>query len=218
MLNLAVIKGVIVKLSSKSQSKSKSTNKSSSQLGEIRIIGGQWRGRKLKVQDKEGLRPTTDRLKETVFNWLMMDVRQANVLDCFAGAGSLGFEAASRGANSVICVEKNKVAANQLKANAQLLKAGDQLNVIQADFFTAIKTFNTPFDLVFIDPPFHKDMVQTCMQALLDNHLIVSGSLIYLEQELSSGYQLMDSDFSELFSLKKEKIAGQVSAQLFEMI
>ena len=207
-----------MKSSSKSQNRNKSSNKSSSQLGEIRIIGGQWRGRKLKVQDKEGLRPTTDRLKETVFNWLMMDVRQANVLDCFAGAGSLGFEAASRGANSVTCIEKNKTAANQLKDNAQLLKAGDQLRVIQADFFIAIKTFNTPFDLVFIDPPFHKGMVQTCLQGLLDNNLIVSGSLIYLEQEVIDRYQLMDSDFSELFSLKKEKIAGQVSAQLFELI
>ena len=206
-----------MKSSSKSQNRSKSSNKSSSQLGEIRIIGGQWRGRKLKVQDKEGLRPTTDRLKETVFNWLMMDVRQANVLDCFAGAGSLGFEAASRGANSVICIEKNKVAANQLKTNAQLLKVGDQLTVIQADFFTAIKTFNTPFDLVFIDPPFHKGMIETCLSALLENNLVKPGTLIYLEQEVNDRYQVMDSKFSEQFSLKKEKIAGQVSAQLFEL-
>lgn len=207
-----------MKSSSKSQNRNKSSNKSSSQLGEIRIIGGQWRGRKLKVQDKEGLRPTTDRLKETVFNWLMMDVRQANVLDCFAGAGSLGFEAASRGANSVTCIEKNKTAANQLKDNAQLLKAGDQLRVIQADFFTAIKTFHTPFDLVFIDPPFHKGMIEICLSALLENDLVKSGTLIYLEQEVNGRYQVMDSDFSEQFNLKKEKIAGQVSAQLFELI
>lgn len=200
------------------KSKTKAGNKIGSQTGEIRIIGGQWRGRKLKVQDKEGLRPTTDRLKETVFNWLMMDIRQANVLDCFAGAGSLGFEAASRSANSVTCIEKNKLAANQLKDNVKLLNAGQHIKVIQADFFTAVQTLNTTFDLVFIDPPFHKDMVQPCLQALFDNQVIGSGSLVYLEQEANNSYDLMSSAFAELFSLKKGKIAGQVSAQLFEVL
>jgi len=202
----------------KFQNNNKANKKSSSQSGEIRIIGGQWRGRKLKVQDKEGLRPTTDRLKETVFNWLMMDVRQANVLDCFSGAGSLGFEAASRGASSVVCIEKNKIAVNQLKENAKILNAGQQINVIQADFFTAIQTLNTSFDLVFIDPPFHKDMVQPCLQALFDNQVISSGSLVYLEQEVNGSYNLMDSEFSQRFNLKKDKTAGQVLAQLFEVL
>jgi 16S rRNA (guanine966-N2)-methyltransferase len=207
-----------VRSTPKFKNKTKATNKASPQMGEIRIIGGQWRGRKLKVHDKEGLRPTTDRLKETVFNWLMMDVRQSNVLDCFAGAGSLGFEAASRSANSVTCIEKNKRAANQLKDNVTLLNAGQHINIIQADFFTAVQTLKTQFDLVFIDPPFHKDMVQSCIKALFDNQIITSGSLLYLEQEANNRYDLMASEFAEQFSLKKEKIAGQVSAQLFEVV
>lgn len=207
-----------MRATSKFQNKNKANNKSNSQSGEIRIIGGQWRGRKLKVQDKEGLRPTTDRLKETVFNWLMMDIRQANVLDCFSGAGSLGFEAASRGANSVICIEKNKAAANQLKNNAQILNAEQHINVIQADFFTAIQTLNTPFDLIFIDPPFHKGMVEPCLQALFDNQAISSGTLLYLEQEGNDSYNLMDSEFAQRFNLKKDKVAGQVLAQLFEAL
>lgn len=207
-----------MRATSKFQNKNSSNKKSNSQSGEIRIIGGAWRGRKLKVQDKEGLRPTTDRLKETVFNWLMMDVRQANVLDCFSGAGSLGFEAASRGANSVVCIEKNNAAANQLKDNAKLLNAGQQINVIQADFFKAIETLNRPFDLVFIDPPFHKNMVEPCLKALFDNHVLRSGSLVYLEQEGNDSYNLMQSDFALRFNLKKDKTAGQVLAQLFEVL
>jgi 16S rRNA (guanine966-N2)-methyltransferase len=207
-----------VRATSKFQNKNSTNRKSNSQSGEIRIIGGAWRGRKLKVQDKEGLRPTTDRLKETVFNWLMMDVRQADVLDCFSGAGSLGFEAASRGANSVICIEKNKSSANQLKDNAKVLDAGQQINVIQADFFTAIQTLNTPVDLVFIDPPFHQNMVQPCLQALFDNQVVQSGTLVYLEQEINGCYNIMDSEFAQRFSLKKDKTAGQVLAQLFEVL
>lgn len=202
----------------KSTSRTQNKNKPSSSLGEIRIIGGQWRGRKLKVQNKEGLRPTTDRVKETVFNWLMMDVRQSNVLDCFAGAGSLGFEAASRGAKSVVCIEKDKRAAKQLMDNTALLNAGAQIKVINSDFFNAAETLDTAFDLIFIDPPFHKGMVENCIQTLLDNNLLKTGALIYLEQESNNVFQLMDSEFSAQFQLKKDKKAGQVSAQLFEVL
>ena len=207
-----------MKSSFSSKNKKKSQPKSNPSTGEIRIIGGRWKGRKLKVHDKEGLRPTTDRLKETVFNWLMMDIREAVVLDCFSGAGSLGFEAASRGANSVTCIEKNKQAANQLKDNVSLLSGEKQIQVIQADFFSAVQSFNKTFDLIFIDPPFNKKMVEPCLQALFDNNTIQPGSLIYLEQEVNSSYNLANSNLSDQVSLKKEKIAGQVSAQLFEVL
>jgi len=89
--------------------------------GSIRIIGGKWRGRKLSVLDKQGLRPTTDRVKETLYNWLMPVIQSSVCLDCFSGSGSLGFEAASRGAQNVTLLEKDKQVANQLKKNKQLI-------------------------------------------------------------------------------------------------
>lgn len=204
--------------SQKAKGKAKNKKQSSASSGEIRIIGGQWRGRKLKVHNKEGLRPTTDRLKETVFNWLMMNIRNSKVLDCFAGAGSLGFEAVSRGAESLICIEKDKQAANQLKSNCALLKADNQISVLQGDFFSQTQHLNTSFDLVFIDPPFHKGMAAKTITSLIDNKLITTDSLIYLEQESNSDFRLEDSDFSDKFEMLKEKQAGQVLAQLFKVL
>lgn len=184
--------------------------------GEIRIIGGQWRGRKLKVFNKEGLRPTTDRVKETLFNWLMTSVRDAKVLDCFSGAGSLGFEAASRFAEHVTCIEKDKQAAAQLKQNCQVLKADTQITVLQGDFFAKAKTLNMQFDLIFIDPPFHKNMVERVIQVLIEDDLLADDAVIYLEQESKGGFDMATSEFANAFSLLKEKQAGQVSSQLFE--
>ena len=118
-----------------------------SSTGSIRIIGGSHRGRKLPVLNAEGLRPTTDRTKETLFNWLMMDVQGANCLDCFAGAGSLGFEALSRGAKSVTFMELDKPAAKQLQANATLLKYDQEsarVNLLQLpDSWRLIKDKST---------------------------------------------------------------------------
>lgn len=198
--------------------KPKTKKQSSGSAGEIRLIGGKFKGRKLKVHDKEGLRPTTDRLKETLFNWLMMDVRNAKVLDCFAGAGSLGFEAISRGAESLVCIEKDKQAANQLKTNCAVLKADTQISVLQGDFFAKSAQLAGPFDLVFIDPPFHKGMAAKTISSLFDNGLIAAETIVYLEQEASSDFAIETSEFSQNFELIKEKKAGQVLAQLFRVL
>lgn len=196
----------------------KTKKQTSGSTGEIRIIGGTFKGRKLKVHDKEGLRPTTDRLKETLFNWLMMDIRGANVLDCFAGAGSLGFEALSRGAASLICIEKDKHAANQLKVNCGVLQANTQVSVLQGDFFAKVQQLSGPFDLVFVDPPFHKGMAAKTIESLFSEGLISVDSIVYLEQESNSSYDITTSEFAEHFELIKEKQAGQVLAQLFRVI
>lgn len=196
----------------------KTKKQSSGSAGEIRIIGGKYKGRKLKVHDKEGLRPTTDRLKETLFNWLMMDIRNARVLDCFAGAGSLGFEAVSRGAESLVCIEKDKHAANQLKTNCGVLKADTQISVMQGDFFAKTQQLSGPFDLVFVDPPFHKGMAAKTIASLFEQGLISSDSIVYLEQESSSDFNIAVSEFSDRFELIKEKKAGQVLAQLYRVI
>ena len=195
-----------------------SNNKGKGITGEIRIIGGQWRGRKLKVHDKEGLRPTTDRLKETVFNWLMMDIRDANVLDCFAGAGSLSFEAASRGASQVTCIEKDKQAAKQLSQNVSTLNAQSQITVLQGDFFEQIKHLVNVYDLVFIDPPFYKGMIDKALLSLIDCGAITAGTIVYIEQESSNHFDLLTSELSSKFQLTKEKKAGQVLAQIYTYV
>lgn len=178
--------------------------------GNIRIIAGKHRGRKLPVLMADGLRPTTDRVKETLFNWLMPYIHDAHCLDCFAGAGSLGFEALSRGAAKVKLVELNKNAVKQLLANKQLLNANnlDIINGNALDFLQAPAT--STFDIVFIDPPFRQDLVsQTC--ELLEQSWLNEQALIYVEME-SEGSQTLPNNWR----LLKEKIAGQVAYRLFQ--
>jgi len=178
--------------------------------GQIRIISGKHRGRKLPVLMAEGLRPTTDRVKETVFNWLMPYITQATCLDCFAGSGGLGFEALSRGAEKVTLVELNKAAAKQLQANKDLLQA-DNLFVRNDDalLFLSNET-SQPFDLVFLDPPFRKDLV-TKSAALLNQGWLNDKALIYVETEVE-GQQVLPPNWQ----LIKEKIAGQVAYRLYQ--
>ncbi|WP_353537987.1 16S rRNA (guanine(966)-N(2))-methyltransferase RsmD [Colwellia sp. KU-HH00111] len=178
--------------------------------GSIRIIAGKHRGRKLPVLSAEGLRPTTDRVKETVFNWLMPYLYDANCLDCFAGAGSLGFEALSRGAAHINLIELNKAAAKQLLANKALLKA-DNIAVNNVDVLRFLNTQKQQhFDLVFIDPPFRQNLVsQTC--ELLENGWLAKQALIYVETETDG-----DQPIPNNWQLLKEKVAGQVAYRLYQ--
>ena len=151
-------------------------SKSGSQ--QLRIIGGEWRSRRLRFPAIDGLRPTLDRVRETLFNWLQFDVEGARVLDAFAGSGALGFEALSRGAKEVIFLEKNPKAAVQLKENLSTLKArnaqvwaGDALNWLQQN--------PEPYDLVFLDPPFGQQLLQPAIDSLT----LLPGALVYLEHE-----------------------------------
>ena len=187
--------------------------------GKIRIIAGKYKGRKLPVLMAEGLRPTTDRVKETVFNWLMPYIAQANCLDCFAGSGGLGFEALSRGADQVTLVELNRNAAKQLNENKALLEA-DNLTVVNSDALSFIKESfvkldqatheHKPFDLVFLDPPFRKQLVEQAAQ-LLNNHGLADQALIYVEMEAESEQEIPIN-----WQLLKEKVAGQVVYQLYQ--
>ena len=119
----------------------------------VRIIGGRWRGRKLPVADSDGLRPTPDRIRETLFNWLAADCRGARVLDCFAGSGVLGIEALSRGASSLTALERAPAAVANLRRLAAEL-ASDAIEIVDGDAEAAIGDLREPFDLVFIDPPY----------------------------------------------------------------
>ena len=180
--------------------------------GSIRIIGGKWRGRKLAVLDKQGLRPTTDRVKETLYNWLMPVIYDSECLDCFSGSGSLGFEAASRGAKSVILLEKDKQVAQLLNKNKQFIAC----DAIEIHHTNTLIWLNQPaqkqFDIVFIDPPFHQSLVAQTVNQLENNNWLKSSAHIYIETE--KDHELM-SYIPTNWQLHREKTVGQVHSYLF---
>ncbi|MDN3652463.1 16S rRNA (guanine(966)-N(2))-methyltransferase RsmD [Thalassotalea ponticola] len=180
--------------------------------GQVRIIAGVHRGRKLAVLNSEGLRPTTDRVKETVFNWLMLDIRDAVCLDCFSGSGSLGFEALSRGAQFVDFIEKDTSAARQLQVNVQQLNA-DNAKVSQGDCLKVIESLDKKYDVVFIDPPFRKGLVNQAIVSLNDNGRLNDNALVYVEVESEQA----NLNVPTHWQLLKQKQAGQVAFQLYRV-
>ncbi|MBC8652516.1 16S rRNA (guanine(966)-N(2))-methyltransferase [Providencia vermicola] len=179
-------------------------------LGQIRIIGGKWRSRKLPVRDSEGLRPTTDRIKETLFNWLMPVIRDARCLDCFAGSGALGFEALSRFAQTVTFIELDKQNAQLLAENKTRLQA-DNASVVNNNTLNILNQSGVPFDVVFIDPPFRKGLLNETIQLLEKNQWLAEESWVYIESEAESPL----TDIPANWQLHREKIAGQVAYRLF---
>lgn len=195
--------------------------------GSYRIIGGHWRSRRLTFPAIEGLRPTTDRVRETLFNWLASEIQGARVLDLFAGSGALGLEALSRGAVSLLAIEKNKLASRALVDNIELLTpdnaarkhtivkcidALDFLSTTKQPLSTENKDPLPAYDLIFLDPPFRQGLLAETL-TLLDQHpLIDSSALIYVEQEKESS-QLIPKNWR----LLKEKVAGQVRYQLYRL-
>ena len=180
--------------------------------GEVRIISGKWRGRKLAVLNAEGLRPTTDRVKETLFNWLMHDIDGARVLDCFAGSGSLAFEALSRHASHATLIEREAMQARQLQQNISKLQC-DNATVLQQDCQSYLNAAATnQFDVVFIDPPFRKQLALPCCIALEQNHWLAEQALIYLETEK----ELQVNELPANWRLLKEKVAGQLAYRLYQ--
>lgn len=145
---------------------------------EVRIIGGQWKGRKLKFPDRTGLRPTLGRVRETLFNWLAPRIGGARCLDLFAGSGALGFEALSRGAASVTFVERDRRAAAALHTNATLLGAEVIVKCLPAGRFVAMNTIR--YDVIFFDPPFEDTRSLALLPELLSQHLGEDG-VLYLE-------------------------------------
>lgn len=148
----------------------------------VRIIAGQWRGRLLPVAQADGLRPTANRVRETLFNWLQFDIHGRSCLDLFSGSGALGFEAASRGASKVTLVERESSIANVLRQQVTALSA-TQVEVIQADALSFIKTCDQQYDLIFLDPPFQHFAISEVLDAVLAAGIINSDGMIYLEAE-----------------------------------
>ena len=197
-----------------------------SQPGRLRIVAGNWRSRLLDIADVEGLRPTSERIRETLFNWLAPHIHGARCLDLFAGTGALGLEALSRGAASVVFVEKNRVAKRQLEKNIAPRRSSSSggpsgpigakapptiAEVVHGSALDYLRSNGVgPFDLVFLDPPFADDLlVETC-RLLNERHLLADGALVYLElarddaePQLPAGWQVI-----------KNKTAGNVRYML----
>lgn len=176
--------------------------------GKLRIIGGTWRSRQLPILQAEGLRPTTDRVRETLFNWLQTRIAGSRCLDLFAGSGALGFEAASRGASEVQMIEQNAQVFQQLQENCQLLKAV-QVKCRQANALDYLQQADTrQFDIVFLDPPYQLDLMSAVCQQLT----LVQGALVYVETQKNQTPELPSE-----WNLLKDKTAGQIHYRLYEV-
>jgi 16S rRNA (guanine966-N2)-methyltransferase len=150
--------------------------------GAVRIIGGQWRGRKLPVVDVEALRPTPDRVRETLFNWLMPVLPGARCVDLFAGTGVLGFEALSRGAALAVLVERDAAALDALgAARARLGASGARIVAADARAWLSGTVPDAPFDLAFLDPPYHEAVLGECCRLLGAGGWLKAGAFVYVE-------------------------------------
>ncbi len=169
-------------------------NSNHSKKGELRIIGGEWRSRKLLVPDVAGLRPTTDRIRETVFNWLQAYIVNSQCLDVCAGSGALGFEALSRGASKVHFIETNKQAIQAIEKNAHNLDVNinDQALIEQQSVlkFLAENIHSQRFDIVFVDPPFDLNMHKDIFAALEKGQWLTEDALIYCEMPRKEDLEL----------------------------
>ncbi|GAA3910574.1 16S rRNA (guanine(966)-N(2))-methyltransferase [Gibbsiella dentisursi] len=177
--------------------------------GQIRIIGGQWRGRKLPVPNSPGLRPTTDRVRETLFNWLAPVIQGARCLDCFAGSGALGLEALSRYAGSATLLEFERPVAQQLEKNLALLQGHGQ--VVNTNTLNWLAGDGEPFDVVFLDPPFRKGLLADTVQLLEQQGWLADEAWVYVEAEAESAA----ADVPANWALHREKVAGQVAYRLY---
>jgi 16S rRNA (guanine966-N2)-methyltransferase len=188
----------------------KHTNKP--RAGRLRIVAGNWRSRLLDIADVEGLRPTSERVRETLFNWLAPGIHGARCLDLFAGTGALGLEALSRGAASAVFVERSSVAVRQLRKNIDLLDARGA-RVYQAQASDYLREGETDrFDIVFLDPPFAEDLLPETCRLLAEGSRLAEGAVVYLElgrdqdtPALPAGWQVV-----------KDRTAGNVRYMLVD--
>lgn len=182
--------------------------------GQVRIIAGQWRGRRLNFPDVDGLRPSGDRVRETLFNWLQGDLPGAYCLDLFAGSGALGFEAASRQAARVVMVEQDIKAANALQQHRQKL-AANTVDIIHQDALGWLKT-NHPaghaFDIVFLDPPFASTLFAEALQVLEEGLWLAPEALIYSESPVDQSHS---NPFSQDWHLHRQRRFGAVDSRLY---
>ena len=177
-----------------------------SRPGRLRIVAGNWRSRLLPVIELDGLRPTSERIRETLFNWLSEELPGKHCLDVFAGTGALGFEALSRGAGSATLLEKSSPAVVGLLASAELLDAKN-IRIERADALKFLaKPASSKFDIVFLDPPFPMRVLEECCKLLHSNGWLTDDAIVYLEQDKNQTLP----ELPEGWRVAKEKTAGNV--------
>lgn len=171
--------------------------------GTLRIIGGDWRGRRLEFPSSPNLRPTGDRIRETLFNWLAAEVGGSRCLDLFAGSGALGLEALSRGARHCTFLETSSAAIEGINAHLSLLNAVDRGRVINTN---ALSWRDDPFDIVFVDPPFSENLAIDSLRHLINNQLLTDSALVYLEVASTASLE----DLPPALSIIRDKQSGAV--------
>ena len=177
----------------------------------LRIIGGQWRGRKLGFADAEGLRPTGDRIRETLFNWLAPHIAGARCLDAFAGSGALGLEAASRGAGEVLLLDNSADVIATINAHRKTL-GSDAFAARQANTLDWLGTAATQrFDIIFLDPPFGRELLAPAMASLQRHGWLANGALVYVETDRHTPAAAPPD-----WQLLKAKQSGAVDYRLYQ--
>ncbi len=184
-------------------------------LNTIRINAGEWRSRLIKFPDAEGLRPTPERVRQTVFNWLGQDLTGLNCLDLFSGTGVMGFEALSRGAVAVTLVEKSSPAYKALISNKQLLEA-DKANILHQDALQFLIQNTLKFNIIFLDPPYNQEWLPKVLP-LIATHLHAEG-LVYVEAEyaLDESQLNASAEFMDNWQIVKQNKAGNVFYHLLK--
>ena len=180
----------------------------SQSAGKLRIIGGQFRRRLLPIADSPGLRPTPDRVRETLFNWLAFELAGARVLDLYAGTGALGLEALSRGAGAATFVESAAPVARAIEGNLATLGVAGR--VVGSEAMTFLAGPATPFEVVFLDPPFRQQRVVPTCQALEDAGWLSDPAWVYVEQEAEAPVEVPDN-----WALHREVAAGDTRGRLY---
>ena len=168
------------------------------------------KGRKLSFKDADGLRPTSGKARETLFNWLQFEISDKTILDPFSGTGALGIEALSRGASKVYFIEKNSKAFKTLESNLNLLNP-NQYNLINQDSIKYLEKADLlPFDLIFLDPPFNKGLLPSILSLLSRKNLISTESKIYIESEYEMNIEFLNSNIMYKCRIVKQKKSGNV--------
>ena len=186
--------------------KTKGLASKDSRPGRLRIVAGKWRSRLLPVSEQEGLRPTSARVRETLFNWLSSDIVGSHCLDLFAGTGALAFEALSRGAATAALIERSQKIVDVLRSSAELLDA-QNARVECADALSFLSRLaDRRYDIVFLDPPFADDLVEECCQLLQSNGWLADRAAIYIEQDKSKPLPTLPPGWQ----IVRDKKAGHV--------
>ncbi len=181
--------------------------------GRLRIVAGNWRSRLLEIADVPGLRPTSERVRETLFNWLAPRIEGARCLDLFAGTGALGLEALSRGATSVVFVDSSRRAARTIEKNVRSLEA-DGAVIHRGDAMEFLRTAQRgSFDIVFVDPPFAAEMLEEVCRRVDERKIFAPGATVYLEQDRACPEPQLPAGWVVL----RNKTAGQVRYSLVEI-